>query len=292
MTGKKQTLVWLAASIWLLFASASGAATYRDLDQQQLWYLELDTGRVVIELNDTFAPKTVAQIKQLTRAGIYDGVSFYRVIDGFVAQAGPGDTPLSDSAIKRLGQTSIPTLPMESVLPWSNARAFTPVQRQDLFAPQTAFSAGFAVGLNATSSEAWLLHCPGAVGIARGNEPDSATSDFYVVIGQAPRYLDGIMTVFGRVVWGMDKVQAILRADPQGSGVMAPDEPQTRIQRAVLGSDLPPEQQLMLAVERTVGEAFEQKLAARKLRDHPFFFKRPPAVLDACQVPIAVQLGT
>ena len=51
-------------------------------------YLDLEYGRVVIELRPDLAPNHVKRIKELTREGFYDGVVFHRVIDGFMAQTG------------------------------------------------------------------------------------------------------------------------------------------------------------------------------------------------------------
>jgi len=57
-------------------------------DLENTLYLDVPKGRVVIELRPDLAPKTVARIKELTRRGFYDGLSFHRVIDGFMAQTG------------------------------------------------------------------------------------------------------------------------------------------------------------------------------------------------------------
>lgn len=51
-------------------------------------YLELETGRVVIEMRPDVAPNHVARIKELARSGFYDGIVFHRVIEGFMAQTG------------------------------------------------------------------------------------------------------------------------------------------------------------------------------------------------------------
>ena len=51
-------------------------------------YLDLKDGRVVIDLRPDLAPKHVARIKQLVREGFYDGLTFHRVLDGFMAQGG------------------------------------------------------------------------------------------------------------------------------------------------------------------------------------------------------------
>ena len=55
---------------------------------ENMLYIDLKTGRVTIELRPDLAPKHVARIKELARAGFYDGVVFHRVIDGFMAQGG------------------------------------------------------------------------------------------------------------------------------------------------------------------------------------------------------------
>jgi cyclophilin family peptidyl-prolyl cis-trans isomerase len=57
-------------------------------DPENTLYLDLKDGRVVIEMRPDLAPKHVARIKELTRKGFYDGLSFHRVIDGFMAQTG------------------------------------------------------------------------------------------------------------------------------------------------------------------------------------------------------------
>jgi peptidylprolyl isomerase len=60
----------------------------RAADPENTLYLEVPAGRAVIELRPDLAPKTVAHIKELTRRGFYDGLTFHRVIDGFMAQTG------------------------------------------------------------------------------------------------------------------------------------------------------------------------------------------------------------
>jgi peptidylprolyl isomerase len=54
-------------------------------------YLDLEAGRVTIELLPDVAPQHVARIKELTRTGFYDGLTFHRVIEGFMAQGGDPD---------------------------------------------------------------------------------------------------------------------------------------------------------------------------------------------------------
>lgn len=64
------------------------AAQAKPLDPENTLVLELDTGRVVIRMLPETAPRHVARIRELARAGFYDGVTFHRVIPGFVAQTG------------------------------------------------------------------------------------------------------------------------------------------------------------------------------------------------------------
>jgi peptidylprolyl isomerase len=64
----------------------TGAANGQDLENTL--YMDLEAGRVVIELRPDLAPKHVARIKELTREGFYDGIIFHRVIPGFMAQSG------------------------------------------------------------------------------------------------------------------------------------------------------------------------------------------------------------
>ncbi|MEP1930347.1 MAG: peptidylprolyl isomerase [Roseibium sp.] len=64
------------------------AGSAQNLDPENTLYLDLKDGRVVIQLRPDLAPKHVERIKELTRAGFYDGIIFHRVIDGFMAQTG------------------------------------------------------------------------------------------------------------------------------------------------------------------------------------------------------------
>jgi peptidylprolyl isomerase len=78
----------LLSRLLLFVAVLTYAGSASALDAENSLYMDLAFGRVVITLEPLVAPKTVAQIKQLTRAGFYNGVVFHRVIDGFMAQTG------------------------------------------------------------------------------------------------------------------------------------------------------------------------------------------------------------
>jgi len=275
----------------LFFISACGAdnsadSTWRKLELKDTVLLTLPHGKVVIELAPQFSPKHVAQFIDLTRQGFYDSTKFYRVIDGFVAQAGPKDGSDKDK--------SVPLLAMESQWQTDKSWSFTPVQTQDLFAQQTGFKDSFAIAYQADekqgSGKAWLTHCPGTLAMARGNEADSASSHFYFVIGQAPRYLDDIMTIFGRVVYGMQHVQAIQRTEVIEGEYAVDHRDFTQIVSMQLMSDVPKAEQIHLEVENTESPVFAERLVKRRTRDAAFFYKKPPQVLDVCQIPIRSRL--
>ena len=77
--------------IFLIFTiiSFAGGQTAMSNDKlENILYLDLKDGRVVIEMEPKFAPKHTARVKELVRQGFYDGIVFHRVIDGFMAQTG------------------------------------------------------------------------------------------------------------------------------------------------------------------------------------------------------------
>jgi peptidylprolyl isomerase len=282
------TWQWLAALLLALsgsftcVAQTSADGQWRDLDPANTVYLDLPDGRVVIELNPDFAPKHVEQFKQLVRKGFYDGLSFYRVIDGFVAQGG------DESDIQEEGSEQR-NLPAEFERAWSDDLKFVSAQKPDLFAPETGFIEGFPAARDSTSGRVWLTHCPGVVAMVRNNEPGSGATDFYIVIGQAPRYLDRNLSVFGRVVSGMDKVQRINRGPTDKNGIIEDQAQRSRMLKLEVAADLPGEKRLPIQIIDTNSSEFQQTLDSRRKREHEFFHHTPPAVLDVCQVPLATQ---
>jgi cyclophilin family peptidyl-prolyl cis-trans isomerase len=77
----------LARLVLLIIALAAGERAMA-ADLEDTIYLDVPAGRVVIEMRPDLAPATVAQIKSLVRQGFYNGLTFHRVIDGFMAQTG------------------------------------------------------------------------------------------------------------------------------------------------------------------------------------------------------------
>jgi len=78
----------LGIAVLALFTIFAMTDTAKAADPENTLYLELESGRVVIEMRPDIAPKHVARIKELVREKFYDGLTFHRVIDGFMAQTG------------------------------------------------------------------------------------------------------------------------------------------------------------------------------------------------------------
>ncbi len=266
------------------YAKSTNKSLYRTPNANELLYLELEAGLVIIELNPLFAPNHVAQIKKLVRSKFYDGLTFYRVIDGFVAQAGTSVDEDNGNQNFEIKNKSL-QLAIEPRITSTN-NAFTLVQSPDMFAVQTGFIDGFAAARNNDDTITWLTHCPGVIGMSRNNNPNTATTDFYIVIGQAPRYLDSIMTIFGRVIYGMDTVQKINRGNAKNNGNFHNSDEATIIKSMNVASDLPEGKQYKIWVEHTNTTSFKSKLHERRVRPSPFFYEKPPQVLDICQIPI------
>ncbi|MER2509205.1 peptidylprolyl isomerase [Amaricoccus sp.] len=147
-------------------------------DPENTLVVELAGGEVLIQMLPDVAPKHVAQIKALARAGEYDNVAFHRVIDGFMAQT--GDVAHGDMEdgfdLRRAGTggSKQPNLPAEfSKLPFDR----------------------------------------GVVGMARSQNPNSGNSQFFIMFKDG-HFLNGQYTVWGRVIAGMEHVDAITRGEP------------------------------------------------------------------------------
>ncbi|MGH1460002.1 MAG: peptidylprolyl isomerase [Paracoccaceae bacterium] len=150
-------------------------------DPENTLLIELKGGTVTLELLPDVAPAHCARIKELARAGAYDNVAFHRVIDGFMAQTGDvahGNME-KDFDIRRAGTggSDLPDVPAE-------------------------FSK--------------LPHDRGTLGAARSANPNSANSQFFINF-KDNHFLNGQYTVYGRVIEGMEHVDAITKGEPPAS---------------------------------------------------------------------------
>jgi peptidylprolyl isomerase len=185
----------------------------------------------VVELIPEVAPNHVARLQDLTREGVYDGRTFFRVIDRFMAQTGD---PTTRARAARKSQPQ--------------GRVHLPPRRADSAFVAAAAPAGLEVGylksLPVVSQawswsdgdpdkkvSAWGTYCPGVIGMARDEDNNSANSQFFLMRQPYPS-LDKRYTAFGRVISGLDVVRAIKTGEPVPS-------PAGRMQKVRLLSDIP-----------------------------------------------------
>jgi peptidylprolyl isomerase len=264
---------------------AAPADAWRTLDPANTLYLELETGRVIIELAPQFAPEHVANIRTLASEHFWDGLSIYRSQDNFVVQFGDPDG--DDPAKARPLGTAKKKLPAEFHRASAGLK-FDRLPDPDGWAPQVGFVDGFPVGRDPKTGQTWLAHCYGTLGAGRNNEADSSIgAELYVVDGQSPRQLDDNITVVGRVVQGMELLSVIPRG-PAPMGFYEKPELRTTIKAIKLASELPEAERVPLQLLRTDSKTFVEATEARRNRRDDFY-KRPAGHIDLCNVPLPVR---
>ena len=263
---------------------ASKPSDWRTLDPANTLYLELATGRVVIELAPGFAPAHVANIRTLAHEHYWDGLSINRSQDNFVVQWGD---PADDDAHRKSIGSARAHLPAEFTRP-SAGVPFVRLPDRDGWAPQVGFSDGFPAARDPKSGRTWLAHCYGAVGAGRDNAADSSTgTELYVVDGQSPRQLDRNITVVGRVVQGMELLSVL----PRGTGPLGfyeKTEQRVPIKSIALAADVAEAQRTPLQLLRTDTPLFTAVVEARRNRRDDWY-KVPAGHIDLCNVPLPVR---
>ncbi len=265
---------------------AAPASAWRTLDPANTLYMELDSGRVIIELAPGFAPEHVANIKTMAKGGFWDGLSIYRTQDNFVAQFGDADADDKPKA-KPLPAGTKQHLPAEFTRS-SKGVAFDLLPDVDGWAPQVGFIDGFPTAGDPKTGKAWMTHCYGMLGAGRSNEPDSSIgAELYVVIGQAPRALDRQLSSVGRVIKGMELLSATPRG-PEPMGFYEKPEERTTIKAIHLASEVPESERTPLQLLRTNSQTFIDATEARRNRVDDFY-KIPSGHIDLCNVPLPVR---
>ena len=151
--------------------------------------MKLKDGEVELELYSDVAPNHVKRFKDLANKGLYDGVVFHRVIDGFMAQS--GDVKFGNSNSKEFNLSLAGT--GGSDLP----------------------------NLKAEFSD--IPHVRGVLSAARSADPNSANSQFFICFQSAP-HLDRQYTVFGKVIKGMEIIDKIKKGEGPNGSVKNPDK--------------------------------------------------------------------
>lgn len=260
--------------------AASKPSDWRALDPENTLYMELASGRVVIELAPRFAPKHVLTIRALAREHYYDGLVIERVQDDYVAQWGDPDDSRSTGTVPR-------SLAAEFSRS-SDGLDFARLPDPDTYAPETGFVDGFPAARDPASHLAWLTHCYAMVGAGRDNDANSGGGrELYAVIGQAPRSLDRNVTLLGRVVQGIELLSSL----PRGSGPLGfyahPSE-RIPIRSIRVAADVPEAQRARLEVLRTDTQTFTDLIESRRNRREAWF-KVQADRIDVCNVPLPVR---
>jgi peptidylprolyl isomerase len=265
---------------------SSTAADWRRPDPARTLYLELASGRVIIELAPSFAPKHVANILALARSGYYDGLPILRVQDNFVVQW--GDPEAGDEARRKPLVDGERHLPAEFTRPASADLKFNELPDGDGYAPQTGFADGFPAARDPAAGRAWLTHCYGTLGVGRDDDANSGGgTELYVVIGHAPRQLDRNITVAGRVLAGMELLASLPRG-PAPMGFHEQADQHVPIERVRVAADLPEGERSPIEVLRTDTATFTALIESRRNR-RDSWYKQPAGYIDVCSVPVPVR---
>ncbi len=228
---------------------------WRTIDPENTLVFDMPAGAVVVEMRPDIAPAHVAQIKTLVRRGFYNGLKFHRVIEGLVAQGGD---PKGDGS----GGSDLPDIKGEFVRDTKDLTDFVEIGR-DRIASRVGFIDGIAIGAQPESLRAfradrrvlaWPLHCPGAMSMARATGPDSANSQFFIVLGDARLNLDRGYTIWGLIVDGAENSRRIDRGEP-------PKRP-TPIVRARIAADMPEAERPKVEIMKTDSETFKRYVEA------------------------------
>jgi len=246
--------------------------------------MELESGRVIIELAPAFAPEHVGNIRTLAHEGFWNGLNIYRSQDNWVVQFGD---PTEDEAKRKSIGTAKAKLPAEFERKAEGLR-FDRLPDADGWAPQVGFVDGFQAGRDPATGQAWMAHCYGTLGAGRDTAPDSSNAtELYVVIGQSPRQLDRNITVVGRVVKGMELLSVIKRG-PDPMGMYDKPADYTPIKAIRLASDVPEAERTALQLLRTDSKTFADATEARRNRRDAWYV-RPAGHIDLCNVPLPVR---
>jgi len=258
------------------------ASAWRTIDPEDLMVIDLKNGgRVIVQLAPQFAPVHVANIRALARGGWWTGAAVYRVQDNYVAQWGNNET---DKPIPK-GVVAKP--PAEYERPLAGL-TINPLGSPDAYAPGAGFTLGWPVAYDSKGGTANLPHCYASVGVGRGLSPDTGMGgELYAAIGHAPRHLDRIIAVVGRVVEGIEAFSALPRGT-EALGFYKERSSDVPIARVTLAADLPASERPSFQYMDTESPSFAAYVKGRANRQDDFFI-RPAGGVDLCNAPVPVR---
>ena len=260
----------------------SPASAWKPIPADNLLVMDLaNGGRVVIQLAPQFAPVHVANIRALARGNYWNGATVYRLQDNYVAQWGLNDSD------KGLPAGVVPKPPAEYTRPLKGL-AVKPLGSPDPYAPGAGFVHGWPVAYSAKGGWADLTHCYGTVGVGRDLSPDTGMGgELYAVIGHAPRQLDRVIALVGRVVEGIDKLSSLPRGT-EALGFYKDKAQYVPIASIRLASDMPAADRPSFEYMDTASPTFANYLRVRANRYDDFYI-RPAGGVDLCNVQVPVR---
>jgi peptidylprolyl isomerase len=274
---KKYIAAWaLSGLLFSPLVKADDSSSWRTPKADSVLIMQLDEGQVVIELAPQFAPKHVANIKQLVSDGYFDGSKILRSQDNYVVQW--GDPAEGSDQAKSIGKAN-PALDVEFFRDIGEVN-FEMIESRDAYAAEVGFVDGFPAASD--GKRTWLAHCYGMLGVSRGMAADSGNgSGLYVVTGHAPRHLDRNVTLVGRVIEGMPRLSSL----PRGTGELGFFETvaeHVSIKTITLANSYHGKTVSMQIMD-TNSIAFKQHIAKRTTRSEEWFLEST-AKIELCNV--------
>lgn len=220
-------------------AAGPGVADWRTPDPENVLVIDTNKGRVVVEMLPEVAPAHVTRVRELTREKLYDGLTFFRVIENFMAQTGDpentgvGGSTKPDLAAEftfRRGADTMVTAADQGVSEVGFVKALPVMSQSGMLMAMT----------NDGKVSAWALFCPGVAAMARASDPNSANSQFFLMRAGYPS-LEKRYTAWGRVISGQEVVRAIKLGEPVS-------DPQDRMLAVRVLADMPVDQRPQVRV--------------------------------------------
>lgn len=242
------------------------AEAWRELDPENTLYIDLDYGRVVLELYPEIAPFHVERIKTLTRQGFYDGITFHRVIEGFMNQTGdPKGDGTGDSSLEDIqGEFTFRRAPsMPVTLVGARSQAGKEIGVGFYKALPVATQPGSQAMLTKDGKvAAFGLHCKGVTSMARTSDPNSANSQFFLMRDIA-EHLDAQYSIWGNTVSGHEYLTKIKVGSKGEDPNFIPDV----MNKVQIAADVAAGERESVMVLKTDSPAFQKYLKTLKKAD-------------------------